>query len=334
MTAQVSEYRAWRVHQTDDGFVGREEVCQVADLPAGEVLIRVNHSSLNYKDALSAAGNKGVTRQYPHTPGIDAAGLVVESATPEFAPGDAVIVTGYDLGMNSPGGFGEYIRVPAGWVVPLPADWSSRLAMVYGTAGLTAGLCVDKLLQAGLKPGDGPVLVTGASGAVGSIATELLAKLGYEVVAMTGKADKHDWLKSLGATSVIGRESLAAQPKPMLKTVYAGGVDTVGGDVLAEFLKQVQPGGSVACCGLVAGAQLNTTVLPFILRGVNLLGVDSVEIERDDKAAIWQLLSGDWACPGAEGSFVEIGRDGLATALKAFLGGSSAGKVVLDHARS
>lgn len=329
MTSTI-EFKAWRVEEQDGNFKGAEQTLSTADLPAGEVLIKVSHSSLNYKDALSASGNKGVSRSFPHTPGIDAAGEVVESATGAPAVGSQVIVTGYDLGMNTDGGFGEYIRVPATWCVPMPEGWNASTAMVYGTAGLTAGLCVQKLLTMGARPEQGKVAVSGASGAVGSVSVELLAKLGFEVVAISGKAA--DSLKSLGAAEVVGRDALAEDKKPMLKPAFANAVDTVGGTPLAELLKQILPGGSVSCCGLVAGPQLQTTVLPFILRGVNLLGVDSVEIPLAEKETVWDKFAGDWKCPKAEASAKRIGRADLDSALKAFLEGESAGKIVLDHA--
>lgn len=328
-----TDFKAWRVEEKDGSYIGSEQTLSTADLPEGEVLIRVSHSSLNYKDALSASGNKGVTRSFPHTPGIDAAGEVVEDASGKLASGTAVLVTGFDLGMNTDGGFGEYIRVPAGWCVPMPAGWGARTAMIYGTAGLTAGLCVQKLLTMGAEPTQGPVAVSGASGAVGSVAVELLAKLGFEVVAISGKTDHAADLKALGASEVVGRDALSEEKKPMLKPVFGNAIDTVGGTPLAELLKQIKPGGSVSCCGLVAGPQLQTTVLPFILRGVNLLGVDSVEIPLADKQAVWAKFSADWACPKTEQSARDIGRSELDAALKAFLGGASVGKTVLHHSR-
>ena len=258
---------------------------------------------------------------------------MVEDASGKLEPGTAVLVTGFDLGMNTDGGFGEYIRVPAGWCVPMPAGWDARTAMIYGTAGLTAGLCVQKLLTMGAEPAQGPVAVSGASGAVGSVAVELLAKLGFEVVAISGKADHSADLKALGASEVVSRDALSEEKKPMLKPVFGNAIDTVGGTPLAELLKQIKPGGSVSCCGLVAGPQLQTTVLPFILRGVNLLGVDSVEIPLADKQAVWRKFSGDWACPKTEQSARDISRSELDAALKAFLGGASVGKTVLHHGR-
>lgn len=328
-----TEFKAWRVEEQNGELVGNETTLNTADLPDGDVLIRVSHSSLNYKDALSASGNKAVTRSFPHTPGIDAAGEVVESATGSPSSGSPVIVTGYDLGMNTDGGFGEYIRVPVGWCAPMPSGWNPRTAMIYGTAGLTAGLCVQKLLTMGAKPEQGKVAVSGASGAVGTVAVELLSKLGFDVVAISGKADHADDLKALGAKEVVGREALAEEKKPMVKPVFANAVDTVGGGPLAELLKQIQPGGSVSCCGLVAGPGLQTTVMPFILRGVNLLGVDSVEIPLAEKEAIWKKFAGEWACPKTEASARDIGRGELDGALKAFLKGESSGKIVLDHSK-
>ncbi|MFT5987403.1 MAG: acrylyl-CoA reductase (NADPH) [Marinobacter psychrophilus] len=324
-------YQAWQVSEQDGGYRGCETTLSTADLPAGDVLIRVSHSSLNYKDALSASGNKGVTRQFPHTPGIDAAGEVVESATGTPVVGSQVLVTGYDLGMNTAGGFGEYIRVPAAWCIVMPEGWMAKTAMIYGTAGLTAGLSVHKLLTMGATPEQGKVAVSGASGAVGSVAVEILSVLGFDVVAISGKAEQVDTLRTLGAAEILGRDALEAQKKPMLKPAFANAVDTVGGAPLAELLKQVQPGGSVSCCGLVAGIELPITVLPFILRGVNLLGIDSVEIPLADKHVIWDKLAGPWGCPQTEKSAKVIGRSDLASALEAFLAGKSSGKIVLEH---
>lgn len=327
----MTTFRSWRVHDREGTFTGQIEDQSVTDLPEGEVLVRVSHSSLNFKDALSASGNKGVTRSFPHTPGIDAVGEVVSCANGDWQSGDRVIVTGYDLGMNTAGGFGEMIRVPAAWCVALPANWEPHTAMAYGTAGLTAGLCVDKLIRSGLTPQQGPVLVTGASGGVGSVAVELLAKLGFEVVAMSGKADQQEWLKSLGAAQVVGRDALSASRKPMEKPVYGGAVDTVGGEPLATVLKQIRPEGAVAACGLAAGTDLPSSVFPFIIRGVTLAGVDSVEIPQPRKTAIWTKLAGDWACPKSEQAARTIAMEELEPNLQAFLAGKSTGRVVLAH---
>lgn len=339
-----SSFRAWRVDETSEGtFVGSDQTCSLQDLrikgkPADDTanettLLRVTHSSLNYKDALSAAGNKGVTRSFPHTPGIDAAGTVVEG-------GASALVTGFDLGMNTDGGFGEIIRVPSQWVLtPNPFDTAtsslqdaSSVSMVYGTAGLTAALCVQRLLEDGkATPADGKIVVTGASGGVGSVSVEILAKLGFEVVAVSGKASSQDFLKQLGASEVVGREALAPNKRPLLKPLFAHAIDTVGGSPLAELLKQIAPGGSVAACGNAAGIGLETSVLPFILRGVSLMGVDSAEIPPQQKLKAWEKLANEWRCPITEQTAKHIGRQDLQTSLQAMLKGESSGRIVLDH---
>ena len=258
------EYRAWRVHERNGEYVGGVETCGIEDLPDNEVLVRVSHSSLNYKDALSASGNKGVTRSFPHTPGIDAAGEVVEEGPANNpARGHQVIVTGYDLGMNTPGGFGEYIRVPENWCVPMPAAWDPRHAMIYGTAGLTAGLCVKKLLTMGAKPEQGKVAVTGASGSVGSVAVELLSHLGFDVVAISGKDELAGELKGLGAHEVRGRDALSVEKRPLLRPEYAAAVDTVGGGALTELLKRIQPGGSVNDDDVIEAADEHDMAMVF-----------------------------------------------------------------------
>lgn len=301
------------------------------ELPDGEVLIKVDYSSLNYKDALSASGNKGVTRAYPHTPGIDAAGTVAESASADFREGDAVLVTGYDLGMNTPGGFAGYIRVPAAWVVKLPEGLSLQQSMILGTAGFTAALSVQKLLHAGLQPAQGEVLVTGASGGVGCIGVALLAKLGYRVVAGTGKPDAHDWLRGLGAQEFLSRKELVDDSsRPLLKSRWAGVLDTVGGTVLATALKSTRYGGCVSCCGLVASPRLDATVFPFILRGVDLLGVDSVEIPMAPRLALWQRLAGEWRLDGLEALMTEVDLMALKeTWIDKILRGQVRGRVVV-----
>lgn len=291
-------FRCLQVDEVEgQGYRRRLVEKSVDDLPAGDVLIRVAYSSLNYKDALSATGNKGVTRTYPHTPGIDAAGVVEASDSDRVRAGDEVLVTGFDLGMNTAGGFAEYIRVPADWVVPLPQGLTLRESMIYGTAGFTAGLCVLRLEENGVKPGDGEVLVTGATGGVGSLAVALLAKLGHEVAAATGKADAHEFLRELGASRVVDRSDKEVNDesgRPLLKGHWAGAVDTVGGNPLATALKSIRYGGAVAACGLVASPKLETTVMPFILRGVSLLGVDSVQCGMERRGAVWEKLAGAW----------------------------------------
>ncbi|RRV17020.1 YhdH/YhfP family quinone oxidoreductase [Pseudomonas saudiphocaensis] len=327
----MTGFKALQVSENAEGrFITQVVERNTADLPAGEVLIRVSYSSLNYKDALSASGNRGVTRNYPHTPGIDAAGTVAESSVAEFAPGDEVIVTGYDLGMNTAGGFGQYIRVPAAWVIKRPSGLSLREAMILGTAGLTAALCIDKLEQAGLEPGEAPVLVTGATGGVGSIAVMLLARLGYKVAAVTGKADQAEFLQGLGASQVVERSALqAGVEKPLLKEQWAGAVDTVGGDILFNVVKSLQRGASAACCGLTAGVGFQASVLPFILRGVNLLGVDSVEIPLVVKASMWDKLSLQWKLPDLDTLVQEIALDELPAAIERILAGQQVGRMLV-----
>lgn len=338
MELDSQTFQAYEVSEhTVDGksvFAGALVNKQVSSLPAGDVLIKVAYSSLNFKDALSAAGNKGVTRQYPHTPGIDAAGMVAESTNPMFEAGDEVIVIGYDLGMNTAGGFGEFIRVPANWVVKRPAGLSLNEAMIIGTAGFTAALCVEKLLTNGLDSSQGQVLVTGASGGVGSFAVALLSQLGFDVVAMTGSESAHEFLRALGASQIIGREEYSQPgPKPLSKELWAGAVDAVGGDILFNIVKSLKYGGSVACCGLVASPQFQATVFPFILRGVNLLGVDSVNLPLAHKSQLWNKLATNWKPAGLAKLETQLGRSGLDAALKTVLAGKSTGRLVLAHNR-
>ena len=326
----MSEFKALLVSEEQGDYVRRVVTRQLAELPVGEVLIRVHWSSLNYKDAMSASGNKGVTRSYPHTPGIDAAGVVESSSVAELAVGDEVIVTGYDLGMNTPGGFGQYIRVPAAWVLKRPAGLTLRESMVLGTAGLTAALCIDKLERAGLTPGSGPVLVTGATGGVGSIAVAMLAHQGHEVVAVTGKADRADFLRDLGAREVLSREELqAGTGKVLLGERWAGAVDTVGGDILFNVVKSLRYDASVACCGLTAGGQFQASVFPFILRNVNLLGVDSVEQPLVAKASMWDRLSLQWKTDLSQLE-QEITLDTLPDYIETILAGGMVGRAVVN----
>lgn len=300
-------FQALVVTETEDHhFIRRVTSRSVEELPDGNVLIRVRYSSLNYKDALSATGNRGVTKRYPHTPGIDAAGEVVRSGQSELASGDSVIVTGYDLGMNTAGGFAEYIRVPGDWVVPLPDGLTLRESMIYGTAGFTAGLSLFALQDHGLSPADGEVLVTGATGGVGSLAVALLAGQGYRVIAATGKRTQHEYLQSLGAAGVISRQEVTdTSGKPLLRGRWAGAVDTVGGVPLATALRSTRAYGCVTTCGNAASAELSLTVYPFILRGVTLRGIASAETPMGQRREIWDRLAGDWK-PDALG---DLGRE-------------------------
>ena len=323
-------FRAFRVEKNESGFVRSVVEREVEDLPEGEVLIEVQYSSLNYKDALSATGNPGVTRVFPHTPGIDAAGLVLASSDNGFAEGDAVVVIGFDLGMGTSGGFAERIRVPANWVVKLPEGLTTRESMLIGTAGLTAAECVQKLEQAGMTPDSGPVLVTGATGGVGSVAVKLLATLGYEVAAVTGKPEQHGWLRSLGASEFLTREEAAeGAEKPLLAERWGGVVDTVGGDILFNGVKSLRYGCSLAACGLVAAPQFGASVLPFILRHVNLLGIDSVQLPLVEKTQIWARLATDWKLDLSELEEV-LGLHDLSGAIDRILAGQMVGRGLVD----
>jgi acrylyl-CoA reductase (NADPH) len=324
-------FKAMVVSETADGkFVREITPRELSELPAGELIIQVKYSSLNYKDALSASGNKGVTRKYPHTPGIDAAGVVVDCSNRSFAVGDDVIVTGFDLGMNTPGGFGQYISVPSGWAVKLPQGLSLKEAMSYGTAGFTAALCVTRLMASGLTKESGEVLVTGASGGVGSIAVAILAKLGFNVVAATGKTKEKDFLIGLGAQAVMSREEANdTSGKALQKGRWSGVVDTVGGNILATAIKTAKYGGLVAACGNAMSADLSLTVYPFILRGVSLLGVDSVEVPMNTRVRTWQKLAQEWK-PDLSSIVSECTLEQLDAKIDQILRGEVRGRIVVN----
>ncbi len=303
----------------------------VADLPENEVLVRVAYSSLNYKDALSATGNRGVTRSYPHTPGIDAAGTVVDSTVDHVRKGEKVIVTSYDLGMNTPGGFGQYIRVPADWVVKLPAGLDLKQSMVWGTAGFTAGMSVNRLIEK-IKPDQGPVLVTGATGGVGSLAAGILSHLGYTVHAVTGKKET-GFLTALGVENIIERQAFLENTKPvMLKAQWAGVVDTVGGQVLATAIKSTMQDGIITCCGNVGGFDLPITVFPFILRGISLVGIDSQHCPMDIRVSVWEHLASDWKFPILENIYQEVNLAQLSNKIKEILKGAITGRTLVNLA--
>jgi putative YhdH/YhfP family quinone oxidoreductase len=300
------------------------------ELPPGDLLIRVAYSSLNYKDALSATGHPGVTRQFPHTPGIDAAGEVVACSSGLFTPGEQVMVTGYDLGMETDGGWGQYIRIPCDWAVRLPEGLSLRESMALGTAGFTAALSVLKLEQAGVQPADGEILVTGATGGVGSIAVAILAKMGYRVVAATGKTSDEAFLRELGATEVIPRAQVTAgAERPMMAERWAGAVDVVGGETLTAVLKSTRYGGTVTCCGLVGSAELTMNVYPFILRGVSLIGIDSVNCPRRPRLQVWEKLASSWKPDQLETLVTEIALEEVEQKLQTILQGGIRGRVVV-----
>ncbi len=289
-------FRCYLVDKSPDGRVTGEITKRpLGELPPGEVLIRVAYSSLNYKDALAAAGHPGVNKVFPHVPGVDAAGVVAQSGVYELVPGDRVLVTGFDMGANRWGGLAEYVRVPQDWVVRLPAGLTLRESMILGTGGLTAGLCVDALARHNVRPDDGEVVVSGASGGVGSMAVAILAKLGYDVVAATGKPSARDYLARLGARTILPREALDDRSGgPLLSARWAGGVDTAGGNVLSTILRATRHDGCVAACGLAAGSDLPVTVYPFILRAVVLAGIDAAWCPLALRHATWARLAGPW----------------------------------------
>ena len=296
----------------NDRFVRNIEDRHLDDLPKGDVLVNVEYSSLNYKDVLSAIGNRGVTKNYPHTPGIDAAGRVVESLSKDFKAGDAVIVTSYDLGMNTSGGFGQYIRVPAEWVVKMPEDLSARESMIFGTAGFTAALSVFRLVDYGITPDMGRVVVSGATGGVGSIAVSILSKAGYEVTAVNGVVDEKDFLLKIGAKEVISiEEAIDSSGRPMLKGLWAGGIDTVGGEILATTIKSTKDDGAVTCCGNVGSHDLPLTVYPFILRGVTLMGIDSQNCPMPMRLKVWNKIADEWKLDHLELLTTEVPLEGL-----------------------
>ena len=323
-------FKCLMIEELNDRFSRTVITRSVSDLPKNDLLIRVHYSSLNYKDALSASGNKGVTRTYPHTPGIDAVGSVVHSDNKKFREGDEVIVTSYDLGMNTSGGFGQYISVPAAWAVKLPDDLSMKESMIIGTAGLTAGMSVFRLTEH-IKPEDGKVLVSGATGGVGALSVAILAKLGFEVSAISGKKTEHDFLLRLGASEMIARKDFEQENKrPMIKGDYAGGIDTVGGSILDNMIKSIQPMGVVTCCGMVASPKLNLTVFPFILRGVSLIGIDSQNYPMAYREVVWNKLAKDWKPDNLMDVYKEISLDELSDHIDLMLDGKLKGRTIVD----
>ena len=328
----TSTFRALEASETEGKFSLKIVEKPLADLPEGDLLIKVDFSSLNYKDAMSASGMPGVTRNYPHTPGIDAAGKIAESRVSDFKEGDEVIVTGYDLGMNTSGGFGEYIRVPSSWAVHLPKGLTAKESMSLGTAGLTAGLSIHALDSfreyTGLK--NTKSVVSGATGGVGSISVMLLSKLGSEVTAVTGKNDQSDFLHSIGASNILSREELAETArKPIGKSLWDVGVDVASGEILSLLLTSLSPGGAVACSGLVGGPSFESSIFPFILRGNALIGIDSVEIPLKDKEHIWEHFAHDWVLEGLDKSTKEVSLDNLEVEIESILSGNQVGRVLV-----
>ncbi|MBL8826595.1 MAG: YhdH/YhfP family quinone oxidoreductase [Planctomycetaceae bacterium] len=329
----MSTFACLLVNKSAEGAFSIEVTSRsIADLPPGDVTVRVQYSSLNYKDGLSTRGHPGVTRKFPHVPGIDAVGEVVECRTNRWQPGDRVIVTGHDLGMNTWGGFGELIRVPDSWPIRLPTGLSMRDAMIYGTAGLTAAQCVHAIREHGVQPSAGDVVVTGATGGVGSLATAMLAKLGYSVVAVTGKSTEHDFLCTLGAARIVERgEVNDTSGKPLLGERWSAAVDTVGGNTLATIVRSARRGGVVTACGMVGGVDLPLTVYPFILRNVSLAGIDSVECPDVLREQLWSKLADEWRPAALASIATEVSLTELPAQIERILNGAQRGRVIVRH---
>ena len=329
----ADRFRALVLEEKDDGVAAAIGELDEGDLPDGDVTVAVRYSDLNYKDGMILKGIGRLVRNYPHVPGIDLAGTVTASSAPDIAVGDEVLVTGYRLGEVRWGGFAERARVPADWVVKIPDGLDAYRAMALGTAGFTAMIAAMALEDAGLSPGTGEVLVTGANGGVGSVAVIVLAALGHEVVASTGRMETADELKALGAATVIDRAELAAEPqRPLASERWVGAIDAVGGTTLASILTGLKYGGSVAACGLAGGNALNTTVIPFLLRGVNLLGIDSVMYPRDRRVEAWRRLAAELPMDRIDAVSQTVALDALPALADRILKGQTRGRVVVDVA--
>ena len=324
------KYKAYLVEENEGKHSGQVKEIEMPSLDDGNVIIKVHYSSLNYKDALASSGVKGVVKSYPFVPGIDVAGEIIETSNSEFSVGDNVVATGYKIGMSVFGGFGELVQLPSKWVLKLPAELNSFDSMCYGTAGITAAACVKKIVDANVS-NELPVLVSGATGGVGSISVGILSKLGYQVHAISGKQDKIETLKSMGASEIILRDEFTNEPvKALDKAIYGGAVDTVGGEILAKIISMVANQGVVSCCGNVAGAMFTSSVFPFILRGVQLSGIDSAESSLVLKKELWNLLSDEWSLNLTD-HIKTIQIDGIGDEVKKILNGNQVGRVVIKH---
>jgi acrylyl-CoA reductase (NADPH) len=325
----MSTFRAFRVFDEGGHVQGRIVQAGLDELSAGAVVIKAEYSSVNYKDAMAATGAGKILRRFPVIPGIDVSGTVESSEDPRFRPGDPVLVTGYDLGVANDGGYSQYVRVPADWVVPTPAALSAFDVMAIGTAGFTAALSIVELERNGLKPTNGPIIVTGATGGVGSLAVQCLAALGYEVTALTGKDHEVGYLRSIGAKDVLLRSAVQASTRPLEKAAWAGAIDPVGGETLAWLTRTMMYRGSIAASGLTGGIELHTTVVPFILRGVKLLGIDSVMCPMDLRREVWRRLATDMKPASLPASAREIGLSDLPDAFATLLKGAARGRFVV-----
>ncbi|OAI51770.1 quinone oxidoreductase [Planctomyces sp. SCGC AG-212-M04] len=330
MFEKPTTFRCFVVEQVGQDIHGEVQERSIDDLPPGDVLIRVSHSSLNYKDAMAATGHRGIVKTFPHVPGIDAAGVVVESSDPAFQPGDEVIATGREIGVERWGGWSEYLRVPAAWVQLVPEGLNRFEAMVLGTAGFTAAQCVAALIEHGVSPDRGEVVVTGATGGVGILAIRILAKLGYRVAAVSGKESQRDWLIEQGASRVVPRaEFVDSGTRPLLNAAWAGGVDTVGGQSLTTVIRSTQHRGCVAACGVVGGAELPLTVYPFILRGIRFIGIDSAWCPDEERAEIWRRLGDEWKPDRLSSLATETPLEHVQETVKVILAGLMVGRTVV-----
>ena len=325
----MDTFNAFRIFEEDGRIEGRLVRATLDELSPGDVVIKTAYSSVNYKDALAATGAGKILRRFPLIGGVDVSGTVVSSTDKRYRGGEAVLVTGHDLGVSVDGGYSEYVRVPADWVVPLPDGLTAFDAMAIGTAGFTAALSIVQMERNGLTPGNGPVIVTGATGGVGSLAVEILATLGYDVTALTGKDSEHDYLRTLGAGNILSRSDLQMGTRPLEKATWAGAVDPTGGDILAWLTRTMKPGGSIANSGLTAGVKLNTTVMPFILRGVNLLGIDSAMCPMDRRREVWRRLTTDMRPTHLETIAQAVPLSELPEAFATLLKGTARGRYVV-----
>jgi NADPH2:quinone reductase len=325
----MDTFRAFRITNEGGQIRGGIVAASLEELTAGGVVIKTGYSSVNYKDALAATGTGRILRRFPLIGGIDAAGVVVSSADAAVAVGTPVLVTGYDLGVANDGGYAEYVRVPAEWVVPLPSGLTAFEAMTLGTAGFTAALAIVRLEQNGLRPGQGPVVVTGATGGVGSVAIACLARRGYEVTAITGKDTEAEYLRQLGAADIVSRRTLEIGTRPLEKATWAGAVDAVGGDLLAWLTRTTNYWGGIASTGLTGGIDVRTTVMPFILRGVSILGIDSVMCPMEIRREVWRRLATDMKPANLAAIGREIDLDGLPAAFTTLLNGAARGRFVV-----
>ena len=326
----MTEFKAFRISSIDGAVTGAIANLTLDDLSPGEVIVKIAFSSVNYKDALAATGAGKIVRKFPLVGGIDLSGTVVSSSDDRFGPGDEVLATGYGLGVTHDGGYAGYARLPADWVVPLPAGFSAFEAMALGTAGFTAGLAIVRLERHGVVPGQAPVVVTGATGGVGSVAVAALARAGYQVTAITGKAAAHRYLRELGARDVIDRHSLELGTRPLEKALWSAAIDAVGGDMLAWLTRTTDYGGAIASTGLTGGTELHTTVMPFILRGVALLGIDSVLCPMAERREVWRRLATDLRPPNLAEIATRITLDDLANAFATLLAGDARGRFVVE----